>query len=150
MNTHAKTVILLLRLGLGWLFFYTGITKVLTANWSAAGYLMSAKTFAGYYQWLASPTNIGWVSFLNEWGLTLIGISLILGVFVRWSSLAGAVMMIMYYFPVLEFPYIGKTSFLVDEHILYALIFVLLFASHAGTYWGLDSILQKLGYKRLV
>src|SRR3989338_2380123 len=118
-----KVSLFLLRISLGWVFLYAGITKVLDSGWSAAGYLNNAKTFAGLYQWFANPNLLPIVNFINEWGLTLLGISLILGVFVRLSSIFGIAIMLLYYFPVLEFPYIpGAHAFIVDEHIIYAAI----------------------------
>lgn len=143
MNKFQKVTIFLSRVALGWLLFYAGITKVIDPNWSAAGYLNSAKTFPGLYHWFAGVKNIGLVNFVNEWGLTLIGISLILGFFVRWASLGGILLMILYYIPVLQFPYIGQHSLLVDEHIMYILIMAILFSSQAGRIWGLDGLLQR-------
>jgi len=97
------------------------------------------KTSEGFYQWLLSPGILPAVNFINEWGLTLLGVSLILGIFVRLSSVLGAVLMLLYYFPVLIFPYAGKHSYLVDEHIIYALVLLLLAAMRAGRIWGLDA-----------
>ena len=142
MTQAQKIFVFLLRVSLGWLFFYAGITKVLNPEWSAAGYLQNAKTFAGFFQWLAGSQNIGWVNFLNEWGLTLLGISLILGVGLKWSSVLGAVLMLLYYFSVLDFPYPNPHSYLVDEHIIYALALLLLAILNAGRVWGLD---KKIG-----
>lgn len=130
--------LLLLRVSLGWLFFYAGITKVLDPSWTSAGYLAGAKTFSGFYQFLASPHIIPFIDFINQWGLTLLGVSLLLGVGVRWSSVLGALLMLMYYFPILEFPYIGTHSYIVDEHIVYALALLLLASSKAGYAWGLE------------
>lgn len=121
MDKLQKISLVSLRIAMGWLMFYAGITKILSPEWSAAGYLMNAKTFSGFYQWLAGSSLLPLVNFLNEWGLTLIGLALIFGLFVRISSIAGVVLMLLYYFPVLEFPYISKHSFIVDEHIVYAL-----------------------------
>lgn len=140
MNRLEKISIFLLRLSLGWLFFYAGITKVLNPDWSAAGYLNNAKTFSGLYQWLASTQNISWVNLLNEWGLTLIGMALILGVFTRWASLGGILLMVMYYFPILQFPYVSTTSFMIDNHVIFSLVFLVFFLSHAGKFWGLDKL----------
>ena len=136
--------LLLLRLAMGWLMFYAGFTKILNPEWTAKGYLMGAKTFTGFYHWFALPQNIGWVNFLNEWSLTLLGISLLLGVFVRLSSVLGAVLMLLYYFPVLEFPYVGQHSFLVDEHIIYALVLLIFAVVGAGRQWSLANWLAKL------
>ena len=139
MNITQRVMLFALRLAMGWMMLYAGITKVLDPQWSAAGYLKGAKTFAGLYQWLLSPGILPAVNFINEWGLTLLGVSLILGIFVRLSSVLGAVLMLLYYFPVRIFPYAGKHSYLVDEHIIYALVLLLLAAMRAGRIWGLDA-----------
>lgn len=138
MTKFEKISLLLLRVSTGWLMFYAGITKVLDPNWSAAGYLQGAKTFVGFYQWLLQPNILPVINFVNEWGLTLLGVSLILGIFVRLSSILGAALMMLYYFPVLTFPYIGQHSFIVDEHIIYALTLLFFAAIGAGRYYGLD------------
>jgi thiosulfate dehydrogenase (quinone) large subunit len=138
MNLYKAFSLFFLRISLGLLFFYAGIVKVLNPSWSAAGYLTGAKTFSGLYQWMISPEVLPVVNFLNEWGLTLIGISLIFGVGVRLSAPLGALLMLLYYFPVLHFPYIGSNSFLVDEHIIYAFAFLVLAAANAGRIWGLE------------
>lgn len=138
MNNTKNISMFVLRLTLGWLFFYAGITKVINPNWSAAGYLEGAKTFPALFNWFANASNIGWINFVNEWGLTLVGVSLISGLFVRWASLGGILLMILYYLPVLDFPYIASHSFLVDEHIIYLFSFAVLFTHDAGKYWGLD------------
>lgn len=127
---------------MGWLFLYAGLSKILNPEWTSAGYLKGAKTFSGLYAWLAKPENIGWVDFLNEWGLTLIGISFILGIAVRRSSLAGIALMALYYFPVLDFPYVGEHSYLVDEHVIYALGLLILYFGRAGEYFGLDRFVR--------
>lgn len=118
--------------------FYSGITKALDPNWSAAGYLKGAKTFVGFYHWLSRPDILPTVNFLNEWGLTLLGISLIFGVGVRLSSILGAALMLFYYFPILDFPYPNPHSFIVDEHIVYALMLLFFAAIKADRIWGFE------------
>ena len=135
----ALVALFALRLSLGWLFFYSGITKVFDASWSAAGYLAGAKTFPALFQWFASPANIGWVNFLNEWGLTLIGAALLAGLFVRLASFAGVLLMALYYLSALDFPYPNAHSFIVDEHVIYALILFFFAFSNAGVFYGLDA-----------
>jgi len=134
----AKFSAVALRLVLGWMFFYAGITEVVNPEWSAAGYLNTAKTFSGFYQWLASPAMLPITNFVNEWGLTLVGASLILGLFVRLGSFVGAGMMLLYYLPILDFPYPNTHSYIVDEHIIYVAAFLLLAALRAGRVVGLD------------
>ncbi len=144
MNKPFFTVSLVaLRIAMGWLLFYAGVTKIINPAWSAAGYLKGAKTFTGIYGWFASPGNIGWVNFLNEWGLTLIGLALIFGILTRYASWAGVLLMVLYYFPILDFPYAGEHSYIIDEHIIYALALILFAAADAGKYWGLDAFLPR-------
>lgn len=133
-----------LRIALGVLFFYAGVSKLLNPNWTAAGYLKGAQTLTPLYQWLASPQNIPWVNFLNEWGLTLIGIALILGIFVRFASVSGILMMILYYIPILKFPFAGSNSFLIDQHIIYIFVLFLLISFNAGEFWGFENYFSKL------
>lgn len=118
--------------------FYAGITKVLDPEWTAAGYAKSAKSLSGLYQWFAATPQVDVIDFVNQWGLTLLGISLILGIGVRLSSSLGAILMVFYYLPVLNFPYAGDHSYIVDEHIIYALLLSFLALSRAGRYLGLE------------
>ena len=118
-----------LRITLGWYFLYAGFSKIINPDWSAAGYLNTAKTFTGFYAWLASPSMIDVVNFFNEWALLIIGLSVLLGIFVKWTAPVGAVMMILYYFPILTFPTAGH-GFIVDEHLIYAAALMLLAAYH--------------------
>ena len=123
---------------MGWLMFYAGITKVLDPNWSAAGYLNSAKTFSGLFQWFAQPNILPTINFINEWGLTLLGVSLLLGIGVRLSSVLGAALMLLYYFPVLDFPYPNPHSYIVDERVFYIFVLLFLAAAKAGRAYGLE------------
>lgn len=138
MTSYQKVSLFLLRIAAGWLMFYAGATKILDPSWSAAGYLKGAKTFVGFYSWLASPTMLPTINFVNEWGLTLLGISLIFGIFVRLSAPLGALLMLLYYFPVLTFPTAGAHSYIVDEHLMYAVALFVLAAFRAGRAWGLE------------
>ncbi len=139
MDKHYQKIIFALRVSLGWLFMYAGLSHLLTTGWSAQGYLLSALSFHGFYAWLASPGIIPFINGLNIWALLLIGFSLIFGAFVRLSAPFGMVLMFLYYLPILSFPYVGSTGFLVDEHIIFMLILVLLFESRAGRMWGFDA-----------
>ncbi|MDO8564630.1 MAG: DoxX family membrane protein [bacterium] len=137
MNRTSLFSLLLLRLSLGLLFLYAGLTKVTDPAWSAAGYLQGAKSFTGFFQWFAQPEILPVTNFLNEWGLTLIGAALILGVFVRLASLSGVVLMLLYYLP-LSFPFPNAHSFIIDEHIVYIAALLVLASLRAGRFFGLE------------
>lgn len=138
MNKSSQIAIFILRFLMGWIFLYSGASKILSGTWSAAGYLKTAKTFPGFFAWFASPENIGWVTLLNEWGMLLIGISLVLGVMVRWSSLASLFLMVLYYLPAFKFPYASEHYLFVDDHVIYFFLFVFFIVAEAGEYMGLD------------
>lgn len=127
-----------MRLTVGWMMFYAGITKVINPEWSAAGYLKGAKAFTGFYAWLTTPGVLPVINFVNEWGLTLLGVSLILGIGVRFSSFLGALLMMLYYLP-LGFPYPNAHAFIVDEHIIYASVLLYFAAVRAGRVYGLEN-----------
>ena len=137
-NRLANFTLFLTRVSLGGLFLYSGIIKILNPAWSAAAYLKAATTFPEFYLKLASPEFLPYINFLNQWGLVLIGASLLVGWQVRWSALFGAALMLLYYFPILKFPLVGEHGYIVDEHIIYAAILLYLAFNHAGTIWGLD------------
>jgi thiosulfate dehydrogenase [quinone] large subunit len=144
MTQTQKIYLFALRITLGWLFFWAGITKVINPDFSAAGYLQNAKTFAGFYHWLASPAILPVTNFLNEWGLTLLGVALILGIGTKWATRLGALLMVLYYLPILDFPYPNSHSFIVDEHIIYAIALLTLSALKADKIWGIDTIVERL------
>ena len=45
MTSFQKFFLFLLRVTVGWMFFYAGITKVLNPQWSAEGYIKGANAF---------------------------------------------------------------------------------------------------------
>ncbi len=133
----------LTRIALGSFMLYAGVSKLLSQNWSAQMYLEKAQTFSSFYQWLAQPDILPFVNIGNSWGLTLLGVSLILGIFVRLSGFLGAVLMLLYYFPILHFPIAGERALLIDEHIIYALLLLSFSAGAAGRIFGVDRWLVK-------
>ena len=143
MNSYGRLSLFLLRISLGWMFFYAGITKVLDPAWSAEGYLKGAKLFAPFYDWLLQPGLLPVTNFVNEWGLTLLGVSLILGIGVRLSSCLGALLMLLYYIP-LGFPHPNPNSYIVDQHVIYIFSLLVLGGFHAGRYWGLGNKFPRL------
>ncbi len=120
-----RKMTILLRLTLGWFMFFAGIEKVLNPDWTAQGFLSAAKTFPDFYAWLALPQNLLWVDPLNAWGITLIGLGLFFGLGIRLAGIGGALLMILYYFPYVAFPTVPH-GFIVEEHIIYAVAFLLI------------------------
>lgn len=146
METHKNIALFALRIITGWYFFYAGISKVLNPAWSSAGYLSGAKTFPGFFGWLASPANIGWVDFLNEWGLVLVGAALLLGLATRFAAVAGGAMLFLYYLPVLDFPIANTHGYIVDDHIVAIAALCVVSAFRAGRKWGIDALVHRTGW----
>lgn len=141
MSVNQKFAFLLLRLAMGWVMFYAGFTKLIDPAWSAAGYIGNSSVAPDFFAFLARPDVLPIVNMLNMWGLTLIGAALILGVFVRLSSFLGFVLMVLYYLPIFP-PQHG----LVDEHVIYALVFLVFLTVPVGNILGLDGALSRLRF----
>ncbi len=143
MKDEIKISVFLLRLAMGVLFIYSAITKFIDPQWTAATYIADAHTFHGMYQWMIAPERIGAINALAKWGELLIGISLVAGMTVRIASVSGILMMFLYYFPVLQFPHAGPHGYIVDEHIIYALIFFFFLQVDASDYFGLGGLIRR-------
>jgi len=148
--------IIALRVTMGWVLFQGGITKLVTYldadpanNWTAAGFLANAvpagNPLAGFF---ASMAGNPLIDVLNMWGLTLTGLALILGAFVRWSAFWGAVMMLFYWLAALEGGLLAGLplahGWVVDDHLVYAFLLFGLGAIGAGRILGLDASLEEL------
>lgn len=143
MNKSQNITLALLQLSMGWIFIYAGVTKIINPEWSAAGYLNNAGTLNSFFSWLATPANIDWVNFLNMWGLTIIGVALVLGICVKYASWAGFILMILYYLPILNFPYAGDHSLLIDDHIIYAIVFLVLIFFSSQKAWSIRKFIKR-------
>ena len=141
-TTRVLAAATVLRLSLGWYMLVDGLKILTTPNWSASGFLLSAKTFPEFYAWFALSMNAWWVNPLNSWGITLIGVALILGVGTRFASWAGALMMILYYFPHYAFPVVTY-GYIVEEHIIYAAAFILIAVWPVAQSFGLAKYLRR-------
>ncbi len=131
-----------LRLALGWVFLYAGLTQITNPEFSAVGLLTNAKTFPGLFAWLAAPGIVDVVNFLASWGHVLIGLSLVSGIALRMSIPFAVLLNILYWLPRLDFPYVGH-GFIVDSHIVYAIGLIYLLTTNAGRYFSLETWLEK-------
>lgn len=153
--TYSKsqlTVLVILRVLIGWHLLYEGFSKLFNPYWSAGAYLAEAKwIFSGLFTWIpANPTALSIVDFLNEWGLIAIGLGLIAGCFTRTATISAIVLLFLFYFaapPLIGLKYTMPTegSYLIVNKTLIevAALFVLaLFPT--GKIIGLDIFLTKL------
>jgi thiosulfate dehydrogenase [quinone] large subunit len=144
--------ITVLRVMIGWHFLYEGIAKITAASWSASGYLKQARgPFADLFKWLAAqPDLLANADLITMWGLTAVGILLILGLFTRLASLGAIGFIVLFY--LCNPPFVGyfysiptEGSYLiVNKNLveLSALVVVLLTGS--GKFAGLDLFISRL------
>ena len=136
---------------IGWHFLYEGIIKLSNPVWTSKFYLLGSKwIFAGLFHWMASsPDILKVVDFVNIWGLILIGLSLFIGLFVRWSSVAGAILLFTYiiaYPPILGYTLgiVTEGNYLwVDKNIIEFFILIILATLPVDYLYGADRLLKR-------
>jgi len=149
---YQRLFVTILRVAIGWHFLYEGIAKILQGNWTASGFLLNTSGFfSGFYHWIAnSPTILQISDILNMYGLLLIGLALFIGMFSRVASLAGALLLTVYYFAYPPFgnPMLNASDghlFIVDKLFIEtaALLFLFLYNEKG---FSIDTIIDM--YKR--
>mgnify|MGYP003302431485 CR=1 FL=1 len=90
----------------GWHILYEGIAKLVSPYWSSAGFLLDSKwIFSGLAKTIVSnPTLLTISDYGNMWGLTIIGLLLMTGLFNRYASIAGMILILSYYYHQIKKP----------------------------------------------
>ena len=133
-NKRVYIPILILRFAMGGLMLQSGLTKLLSGKFSAAGYLQNGiGPFADLFSNLTP--NIALLNNIVIWSEIAIGIALVFGLFVRLASYGGSLMMILYYLP-----YLPPTSGWINQQIIYLIVFIVLIFSGVGYFLGLDTL----------
>jgi uncharacterized membrane protein YphA (DoxX/SURF4 family) len=145
-STFQMSILVLLRIAIGWHFLFEGLSKLFTPDWSAAGYLQVSRwLFAGVFHWIAdTPAVLKAVDLLNIWGLILIGLALMLGAFTRLAALLGALLLLLYYVAnppliALDFGIPTEGNYLwIDKNLIELLALLGVAAFPTGSFAGLD------------
>jgi len=150
--------LVILRVVIGWHFLYEGVVKLSDPNWSSAGFLVeSSWIFSGVFHRMATdPGILQVVDFLNTWGLILIGMGLFLGLFTRLSSIAGIVLLGIYY--IANPPFISTGSAIaveghylfVDKNLVELVALLVLTFFPTGKFLGLDHFIPQIRKRRSV
>ena len=142
-------ILVIVRVLIGWHFLYEGLVKLMNPSWSSLGYLMDSKgMFAGFFHTIAaSPGMVSIADFLNMWGLTAIGLGLILGCFTQLATVGGIVLLAFYCFShpsgistVYVLPSEGSYLW-VNKNMIELFTLVLLYYFPTGRQIGFDRIL---------
>jgi thiosulfate dehydrogenase [quinone] large subunit len=150
------TAIVVLRVLIGWHFLYEGLSKLTAPGWSASGYLLQSRgPFASLFRGMAADPNLlASVDQLNKWGLTAIGLGLILGCFTRLSSAAGLLVILLFYLcapPLVGYFYSTPTEgsyLVVNKNLVEAAALAVVFVTRSGLVAGLDRIIHGLLRRR--
>lgn len=141
-----------LRITIGWHFLYEGVSKMLIPDWTSAGYLENSRWWlSGLFHWIASHAAVlNVVDWMNIIGLTLVGLALIIGLFTRFASICGILLLALYY--AANPPFIG-TDFgvpseghylAVNKNLVEMAALLLVAVFPGGTLPGLDRLFGML------
>ena len=143
LHTLSVWFILALRLMIGIAFFQSGVDKVLSGEFNAAGYLVNAPpangspvadlfVAMGQTQWFVEFVNVA-----VPWGEVLIGLGVTVGAFTRLAAFWGALVMLLFY--------LGNWDIAhgyINGDFAYMLVFLSVAAFGAGRILGLDSYIE--------
>ena len=150
-DANARRVLAVVRIAVGVIFLFFAEYKIFGSEFVHGGFQKYVGTYVDQHQvvsWLR-PTLTRYVvphpflwARIVAWSEALIGVSLVLGLWVSWSSLGGAVYMLAltlstWYAPGHGAPawhYFGNNL----DHIPLLMLFLIFLAFGAGHTWGLD------------
>jgi thiosulfate dehydrogenase [quinone] large subunit len=147
--------LVLLRILIGWHFLYEGISKLVNPYWSSAAYLLDSKwIFSSLAERIvANPTLLEVTDSVNMWGLTIVGLSLLLGFMSRYGAIAGLVFVLLYYifappFIGLEYSKPGEGSYIiVNKNLIEACALYVLYLFPTSQLIGLDRLISSIQSK---
>lgn len=133
----------LLRIVFGFIFIWAFFDKLFGLGFATArdkawilgnspttGFLSNVNgIFRGFFKVLAGQGIVDWLFML---GLLLIGLALVLGIAMKIAAYSGSVLMFLMWLA--ELPL--QNNPLIDEHIIYIFVFILLYKLKAGEMYG--------------
>lgn len=156
MTATAARLLAVLRIATGFVFLWAFLDKTFgfgyatTAEraWLGGGSptrgFLSGVDVGPFDGVLRSWAGAAWADWLFMLGLAGVGVAVLLGIGLRLSALAGTVMMSLMWaaeWPLARVTTSGEPSMstnpVVDYHIVYALVLIVLAAVYAGNTWGL-------------
>ncbi|MBN2813659.1 MAG: DoxX subfamily [Bacteroidales bacterium] len=141
----------MLRVLIGWHLLYEGLVKIIDPTWSASYYLTNVEgPLKSIFSGIPSiPFAIEAVNIINQWSLVFIGLSLILGLFSKVSSVSGALLLFMYYISnppfvgVKELPYTEGNYLIVNKNLIEMAALLVLYFFPTGRIIGFDRFIKK-------
>ncbi len=140
-----------LRVVIGWHFLYEGLAKISTPNWTSYLYLMDSKgLFENIFKAMAeNEKSLVFIDNLNIWGLVLIGLFLMLGLFTKQVTIAAISLLSLYYLshpPFFNLDYAMPSTgsyWIIDKTLIEIIALAVLFVFPTGKIIGLDRLIFK-------
>ncbi len=141
--------LMVLRVAIGWHFLFEGLVKLSNPNWSSYFYLLDSKgILEDFFKMLANhEQSLQIVNILNIWGLILIGLFLMLGLFSKQAIVAGIAILSLYYLshpPLFSLEYALPDTgsyWIVDKTLIEILALTVLFVFPTSREIGLDRLI---------
>lgn len=148
---QTEITLAILRIAVGWHFLFEGLVKVFNPAWTSRAYLLdSGGWFRNFFYWIAGNQAVLKASdFLNAWGLTFIGLAMVLGFLSRYAAAAGIFLLSLYYLSHPPFPGItylfpsDGSYFVVNKTLIEGLLLLLIYQYPAEEVIGIKRIMFK-------
>jgi thiosulfate dehydrogenase [quinone] large subunit len=154
-----QTALVLMRTLIGWHFLYEGLVKLVWPAWTRAGVPLGRFSSAGYlrsstgpladvFRALADASWLPWIDLLMTWGLVLVGLALMLGLFTQLACAGALALLALFYLSWLPTRGVAEPGtegnyLLVNKNLVEgAAVFVLL-VFRTGRIAGLDLVLVR-------
>jgi thiosulfate dehydrogenase [quinone] large subunit len=154
-----QTAVVVLRILIGWHFLYEGVVKLVWPAWtragvpmghfSSAGYLRSSTgPFAHVFRAFADVSWLPWVDLLMAWGLLLVGLALMLGLFTQLACAGALALLALFYLSWLPTrgvyePGTEGNYLLVNKNLVEAAAVFVVLTFRTGRIAGLDLLLAR-------
>lgn len=137
-----------LRLLIGWHFLYEGVIKAYNPAWTAKGYLLSASILKPFFAWLASESMASTIDILNIGALIIVGISLLIGIKVRWGCIIGAGLLMLYYLAHPPFPSLPQgpaegSYWIVNKNLIELAALLVIYQFPLTSVLGMENLFSK-------
>ncbi len=145
-----SSALVILRIVIGWHFLYEGGVKILNPNWTSKAYLLDSGGFMKelFGSLAQNSLLLSVLDHANAWGLTLIGLALLFGLVTRYASIAGIVLLALYYlshpaFPGIEYLFPSDGSYFIINKTLVELFALLVVYSFPTSHiFGINRLIK--------
>lgn len=146
------TLLVTLRVLIGWHFLYEGITKVVNPDWSSVAFLLDSQGFLSsfFVSLTSNPNLLGVIDLLNIWGLVAIGLGLITGCLGKVAKIGGMVLLGFYFLshpPMVGYRFAAPSegSYLwVNKNLIELFTLALLYVFPTSSIIGCDRFINRL------